>query len=81
MKHQEAWSRVVSIMAIPVVEFHVRGYNIILIIQSLKYMKVFKIFIEGISKGGLFSESVMTFFQISKSQKKNIPKNYPKLEI
>ena len=32
-------------------------------------------------KGGFFSESVMKFFQISKSQKKNIPKNYPELEI
>ena len=27
-------------------------------------------------KGDFFSESVMKFFQISKSQKKNIPKNY-----
>ena len=32
-------------------------------------------------KGGFFSESAMKFFQISKSQKKNIPKNYPELEI
>ena len=29
-----------------------------------------------LSKGGFFSESVINFFQISKSQKKNIPKNY-----
>jgi hypothetical protein len=32
-------------------------------------------------KGGFFSESAMKFFQISKSQKKNIPKSYPELEI
>ena len=32
-------------------------------------------------KGGFFSESAMKFFQISKSQKKNIPINYPELEI
>ena len=35
----------------------------------------------AICKGGFFSESVMKFFQISKSQKKDIPKNYPELEI
>ena len=35
----------------------------------------------ALCKGGFFSESVMKFFQISKSQKKNIPKNYPELEI
>ena len=33
------------------------------------------------AKGGFLSESAMNFFQISKSQKKNIPKNYPELEI
>ena len=33
------------------------------------------------AKGGFFSESAMKFSQISKSQKKNIPKNYPELEI
>ena len=33
------------------------------------------------AKGGFFSESAMNFFQISKSQKKNIPKSYPELEI
>ena len=33
------------------------------------------------TKGGFFSESAMKFFQISKPQKKNIPKNYPELEI
>ena len=33
------------------------------------------------TKGGFFSESAMKFFQISKSQKINIPKNYPELEI
>ena len=32
------------------------------------------------SKGGFFSESVIRFL-ISKSKKKNIPKNYPELEI
>ena len=32
-------------------------------------------------KGGFFSESAMKFFQISKSQKKYIPKSYPELEI
>ena len=32
-------------------------------------------------KGGFLSESAMKFFQISKSQKKNTPKNYPELEI
>ena len=33
------------------------------------------------TKGVFFSESAMKFFQISKSQKKNIQKNYPELEI
>ena len=33
---------------------------------------------DDLNKGGFFSESVMKFFQISK---KNIPKNYPELEI
>ena len=33
------------------------------------------------TKGGFFSESAMKFFKISKSQKINIPKNYPELEI
>ena len=33
------------------------------------------------TEGGFFSESAMKFFQISKSQKRNIPKNYPELEI
>ena len=32
-------------------------------------------------KGGFFSESAMKLFQISKSQKKIIPKIYPELEI
>ena len=36
---------------------------------------LFKIGVKG--KGGFFSESAKKFFQISKSQKKNIPKNYP----
>ena len=33
------------------------------------------------TKGVFFSESAMNFFQISKSKKINIPKNYPELEI
>ena len=33
------------------------------------------------TKGGFFSKSVMKFFLISKSPKKDIPKNYPELEI
>ena len=51
-------------MAIPVVEFHVRGYNIILIIQSLKYMKVSKIFIEGISMIVLVPYNTMNLHNI-----------------
>ena len=35
----------------------------------------------SIAKEGFFSESAMKFFQISKSPKINIPKNYPELEI
>ena len=34
------------------------------------------IFLVQVTKGGFFSKSAMKFFQISKSQKENIPKNY-----
>ena len=48
----------------------------VLIFQELWYSEYVMV-----PKGGFFSESAMKFFQISKSQKKNIPKHYPELEI
>ena len=38
-------------------------------------------FLERLCKGGFFSVGAMNFFQISKSQKQNIPKSYPEIEI
>ena len=34
-----------------------------------------------ICKGGFFSESAIRFFETPNLQKKNVPKNYPELEI
>ena len=33
------------------------------------------------TKGGFFSESVIRFLNLQICRKKNIPKNYPELEI